>query len=183
MSSIPTCAKSPWTSRVNSFLFEISLPTLWSGMLLEHSSLCIARFDTMDTKRMGGAKDAQESKPSKVYTWKQRKKKRRQDEDGEGGEARPAGLQPGPGRLPGRPPARACRPPGRPRPAPRPAQAGSQAGLPAEAPGLQPGPGRFPGRPPASACRPPCRCRRPPSRPRPAPRPDSHQPLPAYQPA
>ena len=63
------------TSKVNSFLFEISFPTLWNGMLLEHPPLCIARFDTMDTKPMGGAKEAQELISSKAYTWMRRRKR------------------------------------------------------------------------------------------------------------
>ena len=69
----PTHAKSPWASKVNSFLFEISFPTLWNGMLLEHPPLCIARFDTMDTKPMGGAEEAQELISSKAYAWMRRR--------------------------------------------------------------------------------------------------------------
>ena len=53
-------------------------------------------------------------------------------------------------------------------PAPRPAQARSQAGPPPDAAGLQAGPGRLTGRTPRSR-------RRPPGRPRPAPRPDRHR--------
>ena len=75
MTSHPTHAKSPWASKVNSFLFEISFPTLWNAMLLEHPPLCIARFDTMDTKPMGGAEEAQELISSKAYAWTSRRKR------------------------------------------------------------------------------------------------------------
>ena len=158
MSCVPSYAKPRWTSKVNSFLFEISFPTLWNGMLLEHPPICIARFDTIDTKPMGGAEEAQELISSKAYAWMRRRKRHGQAEE-EGGGDRPAGLPAGPGWPPGRPPIRRSRPPGRPRPAPRPdhqqtppasrpAQAGSQAGPPPDAAGLQAGPGRPPGRTP-----------------------------------
>ena len=56
MSGVPSYAKPSWTLKENSYLFEISFPILWIGMLLEHPPLCIARFDTMDTKPMSGAR-------------------------------------------------------------------------------------------------------------------------------
>ena len=182
MSCVPSYAKTPWTLKVNSFLFEISFPTLWNGMLLEHPPLCIARFDTMDTKPMGGAEEAQELISSKAYAWMRRRKRHGQEEEERGGD-RPAGLQAGPGRTT----IRRRRPPGRPRPAPRPdhhqtppasrpAQAGPQTGPPPDAAGLQAGLGRLTGRTPTSR-------RRPPGRPRPAPRPVSLQTPPASRPA
>ena len=115
MSCVPSYAKPPWTSKVNSFLFEISFPTLWNGMLLEHPPLCIARFDTMDSKPMGGVEEAQELISSKAYAWMRRRKRQSKSTRQE-----PAGPQAGLGRLPGRAPSRRRRPPGRPRPAPRP---------------------------------------------------------------
>ena len=112
MSSTSTPYKSPWSLKVNSFLYENPFRAQLEGILREHLPLYYARFDTTRTDVKGDAEEAQASRPSKAYAWKRRRK--RQDEDEEGGGARQAGLQPGLGRLPGRPYARDGRPPGRP---------------------------------------------------------------------
>ena len=124
MTSHPTHAKSPWTSKVNSFLY-VSLNTLpLDGILLDHRPCCIHRFDMVDTEMRGDANEAQDPKPSKAYTWKRRKKRRR-DYCG----ASLDGLQPGLGRQGSRrsrPPSRGSPPSARPQP--------GQAGLPGAAP-------------------------------------------------
>ena len=58
-------------------------------MLLEHPPLSIARFDTMDMKPKGDAKEARGSKSLKAYTWTRRKKRR--DEETAAGAAGPSG--------------------------------------------------------------------------------------------
>ena len=82
MASHPTHAKSPWTSKVNSFLYE-SLNTLpLDGILLDHRPSCIHRFDMVDTEPRGDANEAQGLKPSKTYAWKRSKKWRRDEGSG-----------------------------------------------------------------------------------------------------
>src|SRR5664279_4852006 len=91
MSRTPTYIKSPWTSKVNSILYESPYCTPLDGILLDHRPSCIDRFVTTNTDARGDAEEAQESKPSKAYAWKRRRK--RQDEEGATPEKTPgAGL-------------------------------------------------------------------------------------------
>ena len=142
MSSTPTLHKSPWISKVNSFLYEIPFRTPLNCILFEHLPLCYARYHMTSTTIREDAEEAKESRPSKTYACKRSRK--RQDEGGAAAKAGqpasqpawagpragrppdPAGLPAGLGRVTGWPPASASRPPGRPRPSPG------------------PGPGRFP---------------------------------------
>ena len=103
MSRTPSFIKSPWTSKLNSFLFVNPFHTLLDGILLEHPPLCTDRYDTMSTDAKGDAEEAQDSRPSKVYAWKRRKKREAKDDqddaedDREGGEktTRRSGMEPG----------------------------------------------------------------------------------------
>ena len=64
---------------MNSFLFESPNTSPLDGILLDHRPSCIARCDPTSTDARGDAEEAQESKPSKAYAWKRRRK--RQDEE------------------------------------------------------------------------------------------------------
>ena len=177
MSSIPTNATSSRTSKVNSILSTNPNTSSLDGILPKRLPLYIARYHTTSTDTKGDAEGARESKPSKAYAWKRRRKKSLRLQGAVLATARPA--------LPChfRPPAgvRLCKRSGttawpvlpphrryyRSTRACEPSQgifpcAGLQAGHTPETAGL----GRLPGRHPS-------RGNRPPARPRPAPRPAS----------
>ena len=120
MSSPPIFHKSSWTSKVNSFLYEISVRAPLDGILHERLPICYARYHMTSTNIRGDAEEAQASRLSKAYAWKRRRK--RQDE-GKGEEVAsqdgtPAGLD----RAPCRIATRASRHPSRPRPGAMPAR-------------------------------------------------------------
>ena len=76
----PSYAKSPWISKVNSFLFENPKMSPLDGILHKHSPLCIDRLVMMSMVTRGDAEEPQDSRPSKVYTWKRRRKQQDEDE-------------------------------------------------------------------------------------------------------
>ena len=80
MSSNPTYDKSSLSSKVNSFLYKISFHAPLDGILREHLPLCYARFDTTSTDVKADAEEAQDSRPSKAYAWKRKRKDREEDE-------------------------------------------------------------------------------------------------------
>ena len=88
MSSVPTYGKSPWTPKVNSFLFDNLYTLSVYGILLEHRPLFIDRLDISSTDVKGEAEEAQELKLSKAYAWTRRRK--RQDKEKAVEAARPA---------------------------------------------------------------------------------------------
>ena len=88
MSRTSSYTKSPWIRKVNAFLFENPFCTPLDGILRKHPPLCIDRYDTMSTDVKGDAEEAQDSRPSKVYAWK-RRKKRQDKEDGVTGRTAP----------------------------------------------------------------------------------------------
>ena len=85
MSRTPSYAKSPWSQKVNSFLFESPFRTPFDGILRNHRPPCIARCDPTSTDARGDAEEAQGSRPSKVYAWKRRRKRPEGLKDAEGG--------------------------------------------------------------------------------------------------
>ena len=93
MSSASTHPKSSSNSKVNSFPYMTHNMLPSNGMLLEHLPLCYARYHLTSTDIRGDAKDAQDSRSSKAYAWKRRRK--RQDEVEKDGKNCQAGLQPG----------------------------------------------------------------------------------------
>ena len=106
MSRTPSYVKSPWIQTVNSFLTGNPFCTPLVGILCNHRPSCIARCDPTSMVARGNAKEAQDSRPSKVYAWKRRKKREAKDDqddaedDREGGEktrkkARKASLKTG----------------------------------------------------------------------------------------
>ena len=103
MSRPSTLHKSPWTSKVNSFLYENPFRAPLDGILREHLPLDYARFHTTSTDVKGDAEEAQDSRSSKAYPSKRRRKRQDVDEE-EAGENCQAGSQPGPaGPLTGHP--------------------------------------------------------------------------------
>src|SRR5664279_844968 len=75
MSRTPSYAKSPRNQKVNSFLFESPIHTHLDGILLDHRPSCIDRFNLMSMDARVDAEEAQDSRPSKAYTWKRRRKR------------------------------------------------------------------------------------------------------------
>src|SRR4051812_9781459 len=78
----PTYAKSPWTPKVNPFLYESSLPTLLNGMLLHTPSHIHDRFTPTSTE---AREEARSIKPDKTEAWKRRRKKTVQQLPGSSG--------------------------------------------------------------------------------------------------
>ena len=133
MSRPSTLHKSPWTSKVSSLLYLSPIPHPSNGILLEHLSLCYARYHMTSTTIREDAEEAKESRPSKAYAWKRRRKRQDEDEEEVGKTAwpasspdwpvpRPAGVQKQPVARPVWPvPSPASRPASSPvGPAPRP---------------------------------------------------------------
>ena len=75
MLSIPTHATSTWTSKVNAILSTNPNTPPLDGILPKPLPLCIDRCHTTNTDAKGDAEGVQQSKPSKTYTWKWRRKK------------------------------------------------------------------------------------------------------------
>ena len=70
-----TSTKSPWTSKVNSFLYANLDTSPLEGVLLEHLPLCIIRLDMTSTDDKEDAEEVQELKSSKAYMWTRRRKR------------------------------------------------------------------------------------------------------------
>ena len=60
---------------MNSFLYTNPNISPLDGILPKHLPHYIDRLHTMDTDSRGDDKDAQDTKPSKAYAWKRRRKK------------------------------------------------------------------------------------------------------------
>ena len=73
MSSTPTLHKSPWTSKVNSFLYVTLDMTLWNGILLDHRHF-VLRVRTSTSPREDG-QGARGMESGKTVAWKRRRKK------------------------------------------------------------------------------------------------------------
>ena len=74
MPSTPTLHKSPWTSKVNLFLFKNSLPTLLNGILLDHRHFVLLVMTVMSPREDG--QDARGIGSGKTVAWKRRRKKK-----------------------------------------------------------------------------------------------------------
>jgi len=72
--SNPTYPKSPWTSKVNSFLYVNLDMTLWNGILLDHRHFVLLVM-TSTTPREDG-QGARGMKSDKTVAWKRRRKRR-----------------------------------------------------------------------------------------------------------
>ena len=92
MSGPPIFHKSSWTSKVNSFLYEISIRAPLDGILHERLPLCYARYHMTSTNILGDAEEAQASRPSKAYAWKRRRKRQDAEEEVSRRYYRPARL-------------------------------------------------------------------------------------------
>jgi len=77
MSSTPTYHKSPWTSKVNSFLYENSFPTLLDGILRHLLSLVDTRSVTTTTDTREDDQGARGMEDAKTVAWKRRRKRRK----------------------------------------------------------------------------------------------------------
>ena len=75
MSTIMTSTKSPWTSKVNSFLYANLDTSPLDGILCEHQPLCIVRVNMPSTDVKGDAEEAQELISCKAYSWTRRRKR------------------------------------------------------------------------------------------------------------
>ena len=131
MSRPSTLHKSPWTSKVSSFLYLSPFPHPLDGMLRHASSLDDARVTTTSTCTREDGQGTRGLEAIKAVAWKRRRKKterrlkkvaktKRQDEGEKGGTGSSAGPTAGLNRPPGRTTSRYGRPPSRPRPAPGP---------------------------------------------------------------
>ena len=73
MSSTPTLHKSPWTSKVNSFLYVNLDMTLWNGILLDHCPFVLLVMTGTSPREDGlGARGMRDDK---TVAWKRRRKK------------------------------------------------------------------------------------------------------------
>ena len=75
MSSTPTYHKSPWTSKVNSFLYENSFPTFLDGRLRHLLSLVDTRSVTTTTDTREDDQGARGMEDAKTVAWKRRRKR------------------------------------------------------------------------------------------------------------
>ena len=79
--SNPTYHKSPWTSKVNSFLYENSFPTLLDGMLRHLLYLVDTRSVTKTTDTREDDQGARGMEDAKTVAWKRRRKRSREEEE------------------------------------------------------------------------------------------------------
>ena len=73
MSSTPTLHKSPWTSKVNSFLYVNLDMTLWTGILLDHRHFVLLVMTSTTPREDGQGARGMES--DKTVAWNRRRKR------------------------------------------------------------------------------------------------------------